>query len=61
MSAHIRGDLESRLCAAKMHDPRDRADALQVVQAYVKLVDCFATHANANVISKRPIEYDPST
>jgi hypothetical protein len=44
------------LHAEKMHDPDARAAVLQIAQAYVKLVNCIATHPAANVISKRPIE-----
>jgi hypothetical protein len=44
MSADIKGDLAPLLRAEKMHDPDERADVLQVAQAYVKLVNCIATH-----------------
>ena len=40
MSADIKCDLAPLLRAEKMHDP----DVLQIAQAYVKLVNCIATH-----------------
>jgi hypothetical protein len=44
MSADIKGALAPLLRAEKMHDPDERADVLQIAQAYVKLVDCIVRH-----------------
>jgi hypothetical protein len=44
MSADIKGKLAPLLRAEEMHDPDERADVLQIAQAYVKLVDSIARY-----------------
>jgi hypothetical protein len=46
MSAILRGDLGSLQSG--------EADVFQIIQAYVKFLDCFATRANA--IGARPVK-----
>lgn len=42
----IKADFNHLLADVKMHDPGERA---AVVQAYMKLVDCIATHRDRRI------------
>jgi hypothetical protein len=46
MSTEIKADFERLLTDVRMHDPGERA---AVVQAYVRLVDCIATHRDRRI------------
>jgi hypothetical protein len=48
MSTGIKADFDHLLVDVKMHDPGERAAV--VVQAYVKLVDCTATHREKRIV-----------